>query len=206
MGLFSFEHSRTAYLADFAVHGIATLALAIALVTLASDGQAWAVLALVASGWVGWSLAEYLLHRFVLHGLKPFSSMHAVHHRRPQALLATPTLVSAGLIVSLVLLPLLALTPGWCAVAVTLGVAAGYLAYSVAHHATHHWRSRGAWLQRRRHWHALHHRTGRQPGRKAGYFGITTLVWDRLFGTLPRFAVAPPFPLPPSTFDEGSNS
>ena len=196
MGLLTFKHSRTAYLADFVVHGAATLALLTALAALGPVGQGLEMLALVGLGWIAWSLAEYLLHRFVLHGIKPFSILHALHHQRPQALLATPTLVSAGLILVLVFLPLLALAEAWRAVAVTLGVAAGYWVYSVAHHATHHWHSRGAWLLRRRHWHALHHRAGRQPGRKPGYYGISTLVWDRLFGTLPRLNAAPPSALP----------
>lgn len=196
MGLFTFEHSRTAYGLDFAVHGTAILALVSALAVLGPEGQGLEMAVLVAGGWVAWSLAEYLLHRFVLHGLEPFSTLHALHHERPQALLATPTLLSAGLILVLVLLPLLALVEAWRAVAVTLGVSAGYMVYSVAHHATHHWRNRGAWLQRRRHWHALHHRAGRQRGRRPGYYGITTLVWDRLFGTLPRLNSAPPAALP----------
>lgn len=187
MGLFSFEHSRTTYLVDFAVHGAAVLALLSALAVLNPEAPGLELPALVALGWLAWSLAEYLLHRFVLHGLKPFSTLHGLHHQQPQALLATPTVVSAGLILVLVLLPLLALAEAWRAVAVTLGVAGGYLLYSLAHHATHHGRSRGAWLLRRRHWHALHHRAGRKPG----YFGISTLVWDRLFGTLPRLNAAP---------------
>lgn len=125
MGLFSFEHSRTTYLADFAVHGAAVLALLSALAVLNPEAPGLELPALVALGWLAWSLAEYLLHRFVLHGLKPFSTLHGLHHQQPQALLATPTVVSAGLILVLVLLPLLALAEAWRAVAVTLGVAGG---------------------------------------------------------------------------------
>ena len=130
-------------------------------------------------GLAGWTVIEYLLHRFVLHGLQPFSRWHAEHHSRPTALICSPTSLSASLITVLVFLPALALAGLWPACALTFGVLTGYLAYAVTHHATHHWRSEAAWLLRRKRWHALHHRASRPPG----HYGVTSGFWDHVFGS-----------------------
>ncbi len=60
-----------------------------------------------------WIAVEYALHRFVLHGLRPFSKWHAEHHRSPAALICTPTWVSALLIAVFVVLPTLWLCDIW---------------------------------------------------------------------------------------------
>ena len=57
------------------------------------------------AGLVMWRLIEYAMHRFEFHGVQPFQSLHAEHHRWPLALIATPTHVSVTLIVVLVWLP-----------------------------------------------------------------------------------------------------
>lgn len=182
MGMFSLEHSKAAYRADFALY-----AGAIALLTgfLVADGPRaqWPrLVAAVTLGLLGWTLIEYVLHRFVLHGLQPFKRWHAEHHQRPVALICSPTLMSAGLIASLVFLPALLLANLLLACAVTLGVLMGYLAYATTHHATHHWRTSNAWLRQRKQWHALHH----QHVDAAGYFGVTNGFWDRVFGSVRR--------------------
>jgi cyclopropane-fatty-acyl-phospholipid synthase len=67
----------------------------------------------------------------------------------------------------------------WQACALTLGVVTGYLAYSVTHHAIHHWRGDNVWLLQRKRWHALHH----QDVELAGCFGVTSGIWDHVFGS-----------------------
>lgn len=187
MGLFRLEHSRAVYLADFVLYGLACAAMLTALAWGGPQGEGWTLVGLAAAGLATWTFLEYLLHRFVLHGLKPFSTLHAEHHLRPNALICTPTVVSAGLILTLVFLPAWAIAAdARQAGAMTLGVVVGYLAYSIAHHATHHWRGEGPWLLRRKRWHALHHRAYRVPGLTPGHFGVTTLLWDRLFGSMTR--------------------
>ncbi len=177
--LFSIEHSQTAYRADFALYGAASLGLASALLWAGPPGERLALTGLAAGGLVGWSALEYALHRYVLHGLQPFSRWHGEHHARPTALICAPTLLSATLIVVLVFLPALALGGAWPACALTFGVLTGYLAYAVTHHAVHHWHGQNAWLMRRKRWHALHHGTRADPG----HYGVTTGVWDRVFST-----------------------
>ena len=133
---------------------------------------------LVLAGLAGWTLLEYALHRFVLHGLRPFSDWHAEHHHRPAALICAPTILSASLIAALVFLPAWALGGLWPACAITLGVLGGYLAYAITHHATHHWRASNRWTRQRKRWHALHHDRHRGPG----HYGVTTSFWDHLLG------------------------
>ncbi|NMM80182.1 hypothetical protein B2J86_04415 [Acidovorax sp. SRB_14] len=179
MRLFALEHSKAAYLADFALYGAAVLALAVALGFFGPEGRGAELAATALLGLGAWTLVEYGLHRFVLHGLQPFRRWHALHHAHPAALICTPTLLSAALIALLVFLPALLLSDLWRACALTLGLLAGYLTYAVVHHALHHGMAPGRWLQRRRHWHALHHRAG-DPG---DCYGVTTALWDRVFGT-----------------------
>lgn len=179
MDLFTLEHSRRAYRADFVLYCLAVAFMA-GLLLFDGPGEAWVEIAgFAVVGLVGWSIIEYVLHRFVLHGLQPFKRWHAEHHDRPTALICTPTLLSGTLIFALVFLPAFIAGNWWTACALTLGVLTGYLAYAVTHHATHHWRADSAWLQRRKRWHALHHHHARQPG----CFGVTSVVWDRVFCT-----------------------
>jgi sterol desaturase/sphingolipid hydroxylase (fatty acid hydroxylase superfamily) len=126
-----------------------------------------------------WSAIEYVLHRFVLHGLQPFRGWHEAHHDRPTALICAPTILSATLIFGLVFVPAWLIGELWRARALTLGVAAGYLADAITHHATHHWRGRSAWLQRRKRWHALHHHD--KESHRCD--GVTSTVWDDVFAS-----------------------
>ncbi|MDQ2735541.1 MAG: sterol desaturase family protein, partial [Pseudomonadota bacterium] len=135
--------------------------------------------AIVAAGASAWTVLEYAIHRFVLHGLRPFSDWHAEHHRRPSALLCAPTWVSAVLIAGLVLLPALVWMGPLRGGALTLGVLGGYLAYSTMHHAAHHWRPASGWARGCKRRHALHHR----DAKRGGHYGVATGFWDRVFAT-----------------------
>lgn len=183
MGLLSLEHSPAVYWADFAWHAVVALSLAglLAAGLLAAPGwpRAAAMLALVALGGLLWTLIEYMLHRFVLHGVPPFRHWHALHHQRPRALICGPTLLSSAGIAALVLAPAWALLGLPHAEALTLGVVLGYLVYGLAHHAAHHGGG-GRWMQQRRRWHALHHH-----GAAAAGYGVSTGLWDRVFASVP---------------------
>jgi sterol desaturase/sphingolipid hydroxylase (fatty acid hydroxylase superfamily) len=178
-GLFALEHGKAAYGADFVLYSFAVVALAALLLVAAPSGHGLTSSGLAALGLGSWTVIEYLLHRFVLHGLAPFKDWHEEHHRRPRALICAPTILSASLVLVLVFLPSWALAGVWHACALTLGLIAGYLLYAVTHHATHHWQAKSAWLKRRKRWHALHHH---HTGRLAG-FGVSTAFWDHVFGS-----------------------
>lgn len=182
MRLFSLEHSQWAYRADFAIYALASILMGVCLVVGGPHGQKAELLVAAGLGLLGWPLIEYGLHRFVLHGLKPFSTWHAAHHQRPHALICTPTALSAALIAILIFMPVALLSDIWLAMALTFGLLTGYLAYAVTHHALHHWRSDNAWLRQRKLSHALHH----DPRRPAGHYGVTSSLWDEVMGTANR--------------------
>ena len=187
MSWITLEHSRIAYRFDFALYGVVSVAMAGALLFERPQGSGpmltlWSVLGLGA-----WSLAEYLLHRFVLHGLPPFKGWHAQHHQRPAALMGQPTYMSAGLFAMLVAAPAWWLIGTWPAAALTFGLITGYLGYGLTHHATHHsvplLDRRSGWLMRRRRWHALHHARRAPDAPPPGHYGVSSGLWDALFGT-----------------------
>jgi sterol desaturase/sphingolipid hydroxylase (fatty acid hydroxylase superfamily) len=178
MPAFAIEHSPERYRADFIAYAAAVAALAAWLALRAPAGLVRPLLGFALAGVAIWSVLEYALHRFVLHGLQPFARWHGEHHRRPAALIGTPTLVSAPLFGLLVALPSVWLLGPWRGAALTLGVLAGYLAYASAHHALHHWRLSHPWWQRRKFAHARHHHL-LQPC----CFGVTSGFWDGVFRT-----------------------
>jgi uncharacterized membrane protein HdeD (DUF308 family) len=135
---------------------------------------------------LGWTLFEYLLHRFVLHPPAPdgrwacFSrAIHGKHHDDPDNLSATFVLPLGAL---LILLPLVCIfwflmKPDMLPV-FTGFFLAGYLAYEYVHLALHHWRMPTRWaraLQRR---HLAHHH-----GDDRTWFGVTSPFWDWIFRT-----------------------
>ncbi len=175
------EHGRTAYWLDFAAYGGAALVLAIRVLRGAVLG-AWPNIAvLVTSGAACWTLVEYVLHRWVLHRIEPFRTWHDQHHRRPMALISTPTWITGGLIAGLVYAPARWLGGPEQARALTLGFVTAYLAYAITHHAVHHWRLNGAWLKRLKQWHAMHHHRG-----NAACYGVSCTLWDRVFRSAAR--------------------
>ena len=129
-------------------------------------------------GLIGWTLLEYLLHRVVFHHAPILARIHEQHHHSPQYVIGTPVWASVLIALIAIVLPSLAILGFDLGTAVTGGMVTGYLWYVFTHHATHHWRPRkGSYLYRARLRHARHHHS------RAGNFGVTTDVWDRVFGT-----------------------
>lgn len=179
MGLLSIEHSKLAYFGDLVAYGMAVTAMAWWL-ALAGPAPIQPFLWLTALlGLLAWSPVEYVVHRFVLHGLEPFRSWHAVHHQRPRALVGAPTLLTMSAFFGLVFVPLWWLSDAWLACAFTMGLVCGYLVYAIVHHGAHHWHVSLPSLQQRKRTHAKHHSD--QGGR--GRYGVTSAVWDRIGGT-----------------------
>lgn len=195
MSLLKLEHGKLAYISDFFLYGAAVTVMAIYLLVAGPPDHKLEIAALALLGLAAWTGIEYALHRFVLHGLQPFRRWHAAHHERPMALICTPTIMSAMLIVTLVFMPALLLGNWWRAFALTFGVLGGYFAYGITHHATHHWHGNSAWLRRRKQCHALHHHL--EP---SGYYGVTVSFWDHVFGTARRPAPPAPSPRQPNAF------
>ncbi|MCX7279762.1 MAG: sterol desaturase family protein [Burkholderiales bacterium] len=178
MAIFSLEHSRFAWRVDLSLYGMAIVALMAVMLLYGPRAQWFAMAVCVPLGLGSWTIIEYVLHRFVLHGAQPFQDWHAKHHQQPKALIYTPTFFSATLIFAFVFLPAWVAGGLWIACALTLGILVGYLAYSVTHHNVHH-RQIDFYFKHRRYCHALHHHA-LQPG----CYGVTSSFWDRVFGTL----------------------
>jgi cyclopropane-fatty-acyl-phospholipid synthase len=144
------------------------------------SGPAIVAVFLVLGGLVSWGFLEYLLHRWILHGI--FSAIrkeHARHHGQPRATISTPCLVIPACATLTCATLATVMSPGSAALA-TFGVYVGYNYFAIVHHLLHH---RPATLARLRYFegqvniHELHHREPQV------HFGISYSVWDRLFGT-----------------------
>ncbi|HEX5127956.1 MAG TPA: sterol desaturase family protein [Rhodocyclaceae bacterium] len=178
MSLLKLEHSKAWYFADFVIY-ILAIVVGAALMVVFTPRTQWLNSALFfVCGLIGWSLVEYLLHRFILHGLQPFSRWHAEHHDRPRAYIVTPTFFSAAMIAAFIYLPAFGMFGLWCSAALTLGMVTGYLGFTWIHHALHHWRADSTWLKNRKRLHAIHHQNA-----KSGHYGVTTSFWDVVFRT-----------------------
>ncbi len=164
---------------NYWVSMIADAVAAIVLLIVAAwhfDGVvAWAAVA-AAAGFVGWSLTEYRLHRWLLHGPMTVARLgHLHHHASPKSLISTPVgVMLAGALVMWALLELV--LPGGLAVWAVAGFYLGYNTYSILHHVQHH-RPTLASDVGRLDFHDAHHR------RHVVNYGIITTFWDRVFGT-----------------------
>ncbi|MEO8382796.1 MAG: sterol desaturase family protein [Acidobacteriota bacterium] len=144
-------------------------------------GSPAGAMALVLAGIVGWPLLEYALHRWLLHGRwsKAFRKEHARHHGDPQAVAGTPWLASASLALAIWFV-LTAVMSGPGAALVMAGVYAGYIYFVVVHYLQHYhsqWMERWWFYGNQMHFHERHHDLPHS------HFGITTSIWDRVFGT-----------------------
>lgn len=159
---------------------------------LAFDGgvlQAVLSVGLVGLGLLVWSLAEYLIHRYGFHHVPGLKEAHLAHHADPEGLHGSPTAVTVLVFAVLAFAPLWYLIGVASAAAGTAGLMLGYLAYVGVHYAVHHFAGLGPrWLGPRLRVamrdliraHAVHHHQLRYN------FGVTTTLWDRVFGTLHR--------------------
>jgi sterol desaturase/sphingolipid hydroxylase (fatty acid hydroxylase superfamily) len=118
-------------------------------------------------GLAAWTLAEYITHRFVLHAIAPVQ--HGIHHARPQdgidkifwqiwLAFAVVYLIAGG--------------------ALLAGVLVAYAWYLYVHYCAHH-NSAILPASLLKH-HRDHHRFARRN------YGVTTRLWDRVFGTMLR--------------------
>ena len=139
------------------------------------------------TGVIAWTLAEYLIHRYVFHYeprgrllKKLFWLFHGIHHDYPNdsRRLVMPPAVSIPLAV-LFHVGFLALLGRPLVDPFFAGFLSGYLAYDMLHYAIHHvpWRrSRiGLFLKQN---HFRHHF---QDGHRG--FGVSSPLWDYVFGT-----------------------
>lgn len=180
--------SKFAYYSDFVVYPMAVTTLMAADFRHGYEPGGWlwlgAWLLACLSGTVAWTLLEYGLHRVALHFMAYFSPMHALHHADPLGRIGTPSWISVTVWLGCVLLPCYFWLGFNIADGATVGIMLGYWWYGIVHHVIHHHahrrpqdRSR-SYFDALRAWHMRHHCSP-----KHGNFGVTTSLWDHIFGT-----------------------
>jgi len=134
------------------------------------------------AGAASWTAAEYGLHRFAMHEMRGRglpSVEHLKHHADVTYFSPTSKKIASAAGTTAVAYPVAVAVAGrrW-ATAFSAGLIAMYFGYEVAHRRTHTHPPRnryGRWARRSH----LHHHFG-APMRN---FGVTSPVWDRLWGT-----------------------
>lgn len=133
-----------------------------------------------------WTLTEYLMHRFVFH--LPQSKfqylIHGVHHEFPRdkerlMMPPVPGVIFITLFYGLFFLPFQIHTA-----IIMAGFLIGYLVYTFIHYMIHAWKPIAGieflWT---------HHHKHHNPKLEHTCFGVSTPIWDYVFGTLPTSSI-----------------
>lgn len=136
-----------------------------------------------------WTLFEYIFHRYINHlddyfpnsktARKVAYTLHGIHHEFPrdeERLIMPP--IPGLLIVGILYLGFEALLGLWVYLFMP-GFMLGYLLYTYIHYSTHQ-SNVPAFLKTQYKHHSLHHY--KYPDKA---FGVSTTLWDRVFGTMP---------------------
>ena len=112
--------------------------------------------------------------------------IHGVHHDYPNdaTRLVMPPILSIPLAVIFYLM--FRLLFGASAPAISAGFAFGYVCYDTIHYATHHFAMKQGVWRWLKHYHLRHHYRDDAAG-----FGVSTPLWDYVFGTARRENNAP---------------
>ena len=156
-------------------------------------GHHWALAATFAlAGVLSWTLVEYLVHRYVLHGAFPdgrgvvrrllhhrFDHLHVEHHRRPwdgnhingslrDTLPFVAMLGALGAFTRLHTFPMF-----------LVGLMLSYIVEEWIHHSVHYYNFKSRYFRYIRRHHLYHHS---RHGRSVAY-GLTSDLWDSACGT-----------------------
>jgi len=136
-----------------------------------------------------WTFFEYFFHKYINHLDEYFPeskiaksiaySIHGIHHEYPRdkdRLIMPPV---PGLIILTVLFTMFQLIMGPYLYIFMPGFMTGYLVYTFVHYSIHKTPVPSYLTVQYRH-HAIHHY--KYPNKA---FGVSTTVWDRVFGTMP---------------------
>ena len=152
-------------------------------------------LGLTFAGFVLWTLTEYWLHRLFFHweppgkwGARMHFLVHGVHHKWPKDKyrLVMPPAVSISLFFAFlgIFFVMFGAPLVWPFHA---GFVIGYMSYDMTHYYIHHFNPRSEYGLRLKKNHMLHH--FKDHGSR---FGVSNMVWDRVFGTTGSPPTTPP--------------
>ncbi len=140
------------------------------------------------AGWLAWTLNEYWLHRTLFHwvpetswGPRMHFFLHGVHHdwpRDPYRLVMPPAVSVTLFWLFLGFWVAVLGRAGW---AMHAGFTFGYMVYDLTHYYLHHHKARWDWVKKLRRHHLIHHAPKAKHG---GKFGVSTTLWDHVFGTM----------------------
>lgn len=143
---------------------------------------------LFVGGFLFFTLFEYLMHRYLYHlpattpkREKFVYTMHGVHHDYPKdkSRLALPPVVS--LVLATFFFVFYRSVMGDYAFGFLAGFMMGYSVYLSIHYAVHRFKAPKNFLKFLWHHHSIHHY--REDDRA---FGVSSPLWDIVFGTMPR--------------------
>ena len=138
-----------------------------------------------------WTFFEYIMHRYIFHFLaeseravKFIYIIHGNHHEYPRDrerlfMPPVPSLILAALIFSMMYFIANIMGVRQNIFAFFPGFMVGYLIYGSMHYAIHAWNPPYKWMKPLWRNHHLHHYKNERQG-----FGVSTTLWDRLFGTM----------------------
>ncbi|WKV10461.1 sterol desaturase family protein [Marivirga harenae] len=144
--------------------------------------------ALFISGFFGWTLGEYLIHRYVFHmdDDKRWKrwityTFHGIHHEYPKDKDRIVMPPAGAILISSVIFAAFWLIIQDYAFAVVPGFLIGYLVYAFVHYAIHAYQPpknflKWLWIN-----HSIHHY--KHPDQ---YFGVSSPFWDYVFNTIPN--------------------
>jgi dihydroceramide fatty acyl 2-hydroxylase len=170
---------------------VIALLLATSFLSTPSRVLPWYIAIAFGIGLIGWTLAEYTLHRFLFHyqaktpkAERIFFLFHGIHHAQPQdkTRLVMPFPVSAPM--ALIFYGLFTLVVGVFLKAplwvnpMSAGFMAGYLTYDLTHYATHHFSMRRGYAKFIKRYHMAHHY--KSPNTR---YGVSSPIWDWIFRT-----------------------
>jgi sterol desaturase/sphingolipid hydroxylase (fatty acid hydroxylase superfamily) len=129
------------------------------------------------AGLFTWTFLEYVIHGWLSHVFRTFATpLHAVHHRDPNAVFTIGAWIPMALIwiISVGVF-------GWTAGMVFFtGIVSGFVLYEAVHYRIHFRTPRNGLERYLRARHLVHHKFCPDS-----YFGVTSALWDRIFGTEP---------------------
>ena len=141
------------------------------------DGNLIACAISAAAGFLTFGLVEYLIHRWFFHASwSPAYRGHVQHHDNPRALIALPWFLNT-LITMCIWWLLVRVLPAAPASIFTAMLVIGYIYYGLMHHVQHHYTIDRKSFLKSRAYHNIHHKLPETN------FGVTTTVWDKIFGT-----------------------